>query len=1205
MKKKYIVGISAVVVLLITVFIFFSGEEQTQVSDAIIKESEVIEKQETISEISTGNPSIELTDPTESSQKSSARKTNQPLEHELDADEFIGYVRDATEDALRPMDGVEVQALFFPHNVYSNVEKQPMVLAETVTDSDGSFVFEYLDFNGQGTLGYRAEYPGFSSLIKLFPNGDGVDNLALTTFMMLKADSIKGIVVDQYGEPVPNAHVGEIVLEDSVGGQLTATAGTYVSSWDKTNSQGEFVLSGIPLPDRDPERPRAKREFQLPATAFGYSKGLSEPVQAGYDDVEIQVYKSEGSLFGTVSNHVRKKAPGAKVSLIPQMDIEQTNRPGKVETVTDGDGSFAFPDLTAGRYVLMVEKKIDSALGFNPSVYKNIDIAIGSKRSEYVILPAPVEVSGYILSVEGDPISDFIFYTNIEEMTARLRAPKIVSDDAGYFEFEIYVPRMDSTVGFSPRMPVSIPSPWRPAETDSQVYRLDDRDIILHGLEPGDQLEDVQIVLEEGAAIEGVVYEPDAETPATNTSVFYRGSSTFGTVLTNEKGEFSILALEDEKLTIEASTEQGIAAKEVTAPDSEVMLELEEYASISGYVYDPDGNGVSGRDVRIERVEKNGGIKSAVRFEEFSITNEEGFYEIINVAPDDLEVNLRIASRTEYVQPKPISLRPSPGEVIENVNFQLEVGDYIEGYVLNENGEGLDEVSLLTPDSRLSAETDEAGYFKIIGIPLDEPIAFITATKRGFEEETKKNVTIYDGMLEFELRKLKEVEVIAQTASGSPVPDYKLRLQQSVQTPAGFEMETVREKVVNNESARTTLVELNEGNYRVEVIKLNIDGLESQERGAEEFTISTDGFSEETVTVRLSDGLFIRGTVVDNQSGQPVPQASVLLGNLPTQIQLEGATFEGPPYDRKARFSTDENAAFQIGPLSPGEYKLMAEADDSVSVWVEVSLGTEQKNVTLELVQAPVITGQLYDKNEELIERATLFFAQGNGPPSGPPISVRDGVFSHKLNAPGEWRIIASIDGTTENQTKIVQVNSGEKKEVVFNFADEVELTGALHINGLPAENSNLVLRGNDGNEAYVRLERTGLYTAKLTPGQYQPYIVTNEMTAPVGTTITVPEGSDTHEQDLAIQLARLDLLIDSSDAFEVGYLDLFQENSGGTTPVTTNYRIDRSGIRFIDVPVGNYQAIVTLNDETTLSSGWTSIQAGQENSLVVLPNGS
>src|SRR5690606_9673960 len=137
------------------------------------------------------------------------------------------------------------------------------------------------------SIAWRAETEGRQSQIKLFPAGEGITNRALTTFLLPPAAIIQGIVTDENDQPIAGAQVGEIVLEDTVGGWLAAGPGTYTSSWTRTAGDGRFALTGIPLPDRDPIRKRAARLFRVPASAVGYQSALSEPVRAGDASVKI------------------------------------------------------------------------------------------------------------------------------------------------------------------------------------------------------------------------------------------------------------------------------------------------------------------------------------------------------------------------------------------------------------------------------------------------------------------------------------------------------------------------------------------------------------------------------------------------------------------------------------------------------------------------------------------------------------------------------------------------------------------------------------------------------------------------------------------------------------------------------------------------------------------------------------------------------
>ncbi len=1202
MQKRFLLGFTVCALLGLLLLLYLFGTQPKQ-SDQL-PPSPV--------EVSSTSTKIQIPNTRESSSSSpsSADNTAQgfeptnrlPLEHELPKYEFSGSVLDGSKDSIPPLQGAKITAYILDDTTSPLKNGEPLPIAEATSAADGSFRFEKLSWNGIGILAYRAEYPDFSSLMKIFPIGEGVDNRALTTFMMYPAGSIEGEVVDQEGKPISRAWVGEVMLEDSVGGQITKAPGTFVSSWATTDANGRFKLSGIPLPIRDPKRPREERKFRLPAVAYGYADAKSEAVTAGRSDVRIVMLKSEARLFGRVFTHDREPVPGTLIKLTNQRPDLLPTIPRTLEAITAEDGTFEFPDLLAGAYNLLAEKEYPESLGFNPLLERRIVLTNRSTANEELVFPAPVTLAGRVMNQEGQGIPDFVFHSKIDEITARSQAPSVTTDESGDFLLSLYVPEVSGAAGFSPRLPITLPGVWRPSlNAQATRIRLDTQDIVFENLQPSQRYEELVVLLEAGSLIKGTAYEPDAKTPLLDASVFLRGTNSFNSVPTSPTGEFEFVVSAGEKVTLEASSVLGAAALEVSAPREDVALILNSYATISGSVLTASGDPLVGLEVRAFRTAEPGRVKDSVRFEEFALTDEQGFYKMENIVPDTMELKVLMATRSELIPPKSRMLSPEPGEQLAEINFVAEQGDFLEGIVVDQQGQGIEGVSLLTPDTRLSADTDAEGRFKIVGVPMDQPIAFVSASKRGFQEETKENVSLYDGELRFEMKPLQRMKVVAETLGGAIVTDYRLQLQKEVSTPRGKEWSLKRDEVVNDKTGTRVLEEISQGAWRVEVVRLDQNGRELAERGSVEFNISSSSTGDDqTIRVILEGGLYLTGRVV-GESQQSQSPTTVLLLNLPQNAEIPGAQMEGPPYDRRARVSLESDGTFLMGPLSEGGYTLVAENEYASSARTNVLLRKGTEPIELKLIPSALLVGTILDSGNNAMKSATVFLAYENEPPSSNPEMVEGGSFRLRIPQPGKWRVIVSENGTGKNQTKAIQFAEGETKEEIFRFSDIMILRGTLTQNGAPAEVSNIVFRGTQGQEAYARLTSSGAYEAEVLPGTYQPWLVTMDVEIPVGESFEVPEGTEEPTRDVALTLGQLDLLVEGKSLSSGLEAELLVRTPWGQVTAFQGYSVTRPQQRFAELPVGEYKGTLRVGEDIITTSEWVPVGSGSPATMVML----
>jgi len=162
----------------------------------------------------------------------------------------------------------------------------------------------------------------------------------------------------------------------------------------------------------------------------------------------------------------------------------------------------------------------------------------------------------------------------------------------------------------------------------------------------------------------------------------------------------------------------------------------------------------------------------------------------------------------------------------------------------------------------------------------------------------------------------------------------------------------------------------------------------------------------------------VRGRVVDDRSGQPVPHATVLL--VPTFVP-----------GRERSVSVDERGRFEIRGITPGGYQASVDADGFLAPFrrqfsmetvanIDVVGGQLTDGVTLRLLREAFISGRIFDATGEGLPGATVDVL-GPSRPGGrdliPMSTARTddvGVFRIVGLRPGEYLVRATPNSTTQ-----------------------------------------------------------------------------------------------------------------------------------------------------------------------------------------------
>lgn len=1089
---------------------------------------------------------------------------------EFRIDPFAGRVIEA--QTYTGIEGASVTALMLERGrLRVDGDDYPRVQQTVPTIRDGHFRFlEHAIGRGE-VLAWRAEHPGHASMVLLFPGGDGLGDRLRSTAQLPKGGVIAGRVVDDEDKPVAGVQIGDLIL-GRVGKPGVPGETMLPSAWTTSDDEGVFRLEGV----------EAGKSIRVPVRAEGFVELLTDPLAVGREDVVIKLIRADAELAGTVLDWQGAPARGVVVELESISTRLGPTTSIRRSTATAADGSFAFAGLASGQYALVATLDVPESLGPGCYVKRELAVPAGQATTVELRLPGPSTVAGrFVDAATGSGVGGVRLMSPIDDVTVRARSFFFDAAEDGSFAFTTFVP--DDPRGYEVRLPVAWGEGWFPLPTDQQAeqVRTDQDYVSFMAVRPGEQRTGVEVRLVEGGQLAGVVIEPDGTTPAADVPVYVRGARFFATTTTDISGAFALGVPADESIEIESSSERGIAAIELTTATTNkpVRLELLAYGTLSGDLKDDAGKAIASVLVAVKRSAAGARFDDALRSEEKAVTTPEGTWMIANVAPGALTLMPEPSNGLGYAPARGVDVTLEPGGTIDNVHLVLQKGDFIEGRVVDAaTGKPIAGATLLTNLREVAAASDVEGRFRLSGVPYDTALEFVTATKEGYTEQTRRNVSIYDRSLELRLQPQARLRVVATDGGGAPVASYRVRV-------VGDDGQARIDTLANASAGEVDLGPMAPGVYRAEVVEI-VGGREGR-TGASDFSMGT---ADERVVVRLAGEARLAGRVV--REGAPVAGATVTLLNPPANLAPAGGAPDSSGYAVRA----DAGGAFAIGPMPPGSYRVRASADGAASPITTVALDESSAPIELALAPSPVLYGTLTGPDGEPVKRATLFVLDASGTPgTNNPGQGRDGRYELTLPGEGTWQVAFSVDNTPLVMTRTVSVVAGQRLQLDIDFGTRVTLAGRLMANGAPAEGSMAVLlRSTEGEEVLASaMDSSGAYEVELSPGSYQLWMAAGAVTAPFGQTITVAPQPERQNVDLSVRIGMLDVVAMAGEGTSVNARLTLEAAAGGAT-VVRDLPFDRATMRLSTLPAGDYRGRLTRGTSEGSWSGWVAVRPGQ-----------
>ena len=795
-------------------------------------------------------------------------------------------------------------------------KQDPVVLR---TDADGAFSAEDLD---PGEYSISATAPGFLAAVQSRVELESGETRADIQLQLSEGGSrLRGTVRDITGGLVDEALVkvtpvdGIVAMRAREGfAALTAEDGTYavqvpdgrhrITVWHPDYASDQRVIE-FKAGDRE-------QDFSLTPMAVIEGVVLSDATGQPVPNAKVMWEREQ------------------MVSIMPGQRMAMPVDVGAVDA--DGSGRFRIRGLNPGTIKLRA-----SAEGLASVDAETLDIGIAEQKTGVEItLGAAHSIRGRVVAAD-DPERG-ISGANVSAVAAGLMTGSGVQTDAeGYFAVHGVLPgRVRLAVdakGYVPQM--QGPSVEVDGDVDDVIVQLDAGLAITGRVEPA---EEAQVKLE--------IRPEDVETGAGMGMFMLQSASTTSDA---RDGSFELRPVSPGKVTLVARAADGrmgeVSLEVTEAGARDVIVKLEQRASLSGEVVDTNGEAVTDATVSL-KPRRSATTQVIVNGREMGSnvapTDENGRFTVTGLAAGEYEAQVTDAQGDmlawgDIPDPKQAS-KPRPWEIgsTDQTGARLIVESrdgVIEGVVKTAEGEPAPEIwvtASYTPE-KAEPEHEEGGEKRtmVMMVVSDDGGGGMSSRSTPpvlTDDEGRFEITgLRDGDYELVadakgsgargnlagVRPGQNVTLILEpmggiqgkvTSNGSAVRDYVLRID-------GLASRTKR---VRDGSGKYEVDHLEPGTYSVKV---------TSDRGSRSETVEVRPGETATLDIGLDEFATVTATVVDKE-GNPVVGARVMMASgdgRSVSLELDGS---------EPDIRTDEEGKLETK-CAPGQRVLMIMAPDS------------------------------------------------------------------------------------------------------------------------------------------------------------------------------------------------------------------------------------------------------------------------------------
>ena len=509
---------------------------------------------------------------------------------------------------------------------------------------------------------------------------------------------------------------------------------------------------------------------------------------------------------------------------------------------------------------------------------------------------------------------------------------------------------------------------------------------------------------------------------------------------TDFRGHFYFMDIGARFVSVEASSGDwrslSSKLKHIPGHHYDVHLRLGEESTLSLWVVDPSGAGLSGVEVSVLAA---------------SVGPESPAFDLIGPAnPDDLPLastlsdhdgnavlsHLPIGPARVYLRCEgwvsrtleSIEIRPghqSLGDVV------LEPGITLRGRTVDERGKTVahSDVALdLTPESArfdVVARSDAEGRFTVLDLPQSGEI-FLKARADGYVPLNSTRISPpYLHEVDVELTKSKALAgVVIESRSAAPITGAKVSIirlpekNDESAMSANTQLGLVLSEVSSNDRGEFSLTDLREGAYSLSV------SAKTYQPSSVSVTIGENSLAQ-PVIVELERGYQVDGVVLSSD-GEPVADAKIMASPTGPSPYISGAQVPRTTSGRDGRFS--------INGLAGEQYTFVACARNGAAGRQAVDV-ISRPFVEIRLDAPQSISGWVFDPTGARlagIRVTAVSHSQGNGF-RAQVRTAADGSFRIRGTVPGDYVISATSEGwlpATEN----VRVIAHQDAEVELHF---------------------------------------------------------------------------------------------------------------------------------------------------------------------------
>ena len=459
---------------------------------------------------------------------------------------------------------------------------------------------------------------------------------------------------------------------------------------------------------------------------------------------------------------------------------------------------------------------------------------------------------------------------------------------------------------------------------------------------PGEESEELLIVLRPGAAVEGRVSGIDGA-PLSGARVESvsedreppPGSAADPGATTDGRGRYRISGLPPGARSFSAEREgyqRQVRDLEVSAGDNFLDFVLEPGWEIRGWVLDAAGRPVAGARVSAGPPSPRFPFAAAAA----AASDGEGSFTLGGLADGSYVVRAEKAGFAAAGTEEPVRVE---GAAVDGVELRLERGGAIFGQVYGLEREELPQLQIVARQPRqylppTAGRVDDGGGYRIEGLQAGTWMVVATLVSQGRKRSVER-VTLEPGE--------DEVRLDLELSSGLSLTGRLLRSGRPVSGARVVALKVGSQEVAADTTGR-------EG--RFELARL--------EPGSHQLTFSSpSGLLLARREVELADDqeievdlpeLSLRGQVRDDLDGTPVAGAEVSLAQ--AMGQRAALSRSGEPA------WSDGEGRFELTDLSPGRYRLRVEKDGYAAAGLEVAVGeaAPPKAVEVRLRPSPGLT---------------------------------------------------------------------------------------------------------------------------------------------------------------------------------------------------------------------------------------------------------